>query len=258
MESADIRLVIAGSGTHPWWMYLLRVPCTDNHLPTYKYGITSNLYTRLSTHRRNLKFTRIVNIRGFATENHVREVEKLVARYAELSGERQNIWGNTEIICTGDIGRYVEMINSVYPIPVPASSTLTRLVYSVVPAWAIAVGLFQQLGRFSRLVWKDTTLPLVESTLVEPVPDEHTLVESALDEHTLIESALESTPPIDNHICTRCLNSHDTEQLLEAHQTTPCKQRIACPCGKKFYISGFSSHRRSCLVAKESKEATTK
>lgn len=96
-------------------LYVLRLPhiVIDGRrgtTPVYKFGITSNIGARLQTHSRNLKFTDIIAVRAFDSRVELLQMERRVKHLAESHAERVNIMGNTELIETHNIAKYIHEI----------------------------------------------------------------------------------------------------------------------------------------------------
>lgn len=95
-------------------LYILKLPkitigdCSWDRI--YKFGITGNIGQRLRTHSRNLMFTDIVLVKDFASGKCALGMETTIKSMAELAGERVSIMGNTELIETSDIAKYVAAV----------------------------------------------------------------------------------------------------------------------------------------------------
>lgn len=95
--------------------YILRLPRVvigdyESVKPVYKFGITSNISSRMKTHMKNLQFTEVITVVGFNTAETVVELEKHIKKMAESKSERVNIMGNTELIETLNISEYIDTI----------------------------------------------------------------------------------------------------------------------------------------------------
>ncbi|QYB17482.1 E3 ubiquitin-protein ligase [Pacmanvirus S19] len=96
-------------------LYILRLPdCSVGEIKNvhslYKFGITGDVGTRLTTHLRNLHFVDIVCVVYFNDISDAALVETQIKRFAESVGQRRNLLGNTEIIETCDVSKYIEIV----------------------------------------------------------------------------------------------------------------------------------------------------
>ncbi|SIP86147.1 GIY-YIG endonuclease with zinc finger C2H2-type domain [Pacmanvirus A23] len=95
-------------------LYILRLPefvfsgKKYNHI--YKFGITSDVYARLTTHLRNLHFVEICCVTYFNEISEAANTETKIKRLAESVGERRNILGNTEILETCALYKYIQVV----------------------------------------------------------------------------------------------------------------------------------------------------
>jgi hypothetical protein len=74
----------------------------------YKFGITGNIYSRLRTHARTLKFAEIVGIFECPSRQSSFRIEQKFKNHARKIGILVKKYEKTEIICTDEPQKYVE------------------------------------------------------------------------------------------------------------------------------------------------------
>lgn len=74
----------------------------------YKFGITGNIYKRLQTHRRTLKFADIIGVFQCPSKQSSFRIEQKFKRFARNEGILVNRYGKTEIICAQEPQKYTE------------------------------------------------------------------------------------------------------------------------------------------------------
>ncbi|QYB17760.1 zinc finger containing protein [Pacmanvirus S19] len=108
----EIKQLIVKKGVPA--LYILRLPefviNGKKYSHIYKFGITSDVYARLTTHLRNLHFVEICCVIYFNEISEAAIVETKIKRLAESLGERRNILGNTEILETYTLYKYIQVV----------------------------------------------------------------------------------------------------------------------------------------------------
>jgi hypothetical protein len=84
-------------------IYLLRV-----EPGFYKFGVTGNIYERLRTHRRTLKFEEVVGVFQCPSKQSSFRIEQKFKRFARIEGILVSRYGKTEIICVQEPQKYAE------------------------------------------------------------------------------------------------------------------------------------------------------
>lgn len=100
---------IEGLGNRPI-LYILEVEC-EGPEPTYKFGITTEIGTRVRTHCRKLGIRKVVKLFDCKYDSVMRCVETEFKRYAKSIGVMVTKFNQTEILVTNDIGTYIERIS---------------------------------------------------------------------------------------------------------------------------------------------------
>ena len=87
--------------------YILEI---ESDTPTYKFGITIDIKTRIRTHCRTLNVKRIIKLLDCKYDSVMRSVETNFKRYAKSIGIMVTKFEQTEILITNDINKYIAYI----------------------------------------------------------------------------------------------------------------------------------------------------